>query len=224
MCLVKMAQRCLQLAQTLCKLMDLQADPLQKPHEAVVDDERINIAWCMSILGTSVSFPWLDQSYDHLHIPLPTEQPENPARRYFIANIRLAQLRARIQQNLFGSHTQGPSVTTTQNLAVGYLDELQRFQASLGMDDSFAHIACLPTDFFQLAIHYSIRTTRVMIHELFPSNLNGAGYLADAQSAVGILVAMGNETNGNVTNHALLPRYGVPYFVLFHVVVTDLIL
>ncbi|KAJ5746806.1 C6 zinc finger domain protein [Penicillium odoratum] len=185
MCLVKMARSCLQLAQTVCKLMDMQADPLQKQQEPVVDEERIDVSWCMSILENSISFPSPGQSFYTLQIPLPVEQPESPAKSHFIANIRLAQIRENMRVTLFGSSTNGPLGTATQTLAFGYLDELQQIQASLGVDVSLANLA---------------------FHELVTSDLNSAESLADAQNAVRILITMGSKTIDEVKSHAILPR------------------
>ena len=135
---------------------------------------------------------------------MPSEEPGDLARGYFLATIHLAQLRAHIQHEMLTHRTASLHGTTVQTLAIGHLEELQQLQSSLGID-TCPFSVCLTTDPSQLSITYTALVTRLMINETFFATVNSSAILSDAQSAIGILVSMGR--GDNLGNYAILPRY-----------------
>lgn len=173
-----------------------------------LDDDQTNVPWCMYILETSISFgtSQIPPPLPSIEMPMPSEQPGNPGRGYFLAMIKLSQLWARIQQDLLARQIAPLSGSPVQSIAIGYLEELQTLQASLGIDTSpFA--ACITMDPSQLSVTYTVLTMRLVINEAFsPTSNNSGTFLSDARSAAGILTSMGRDTSDNLGNYALLPR------------------
>lgn len=205
MCLTDLAQKCVQLAPTLWRLLDLQSSLQKSPQQPAIAEENINIFWCIFILETSVPMNASRRipSSTVTEMPLPLEQPGNRGRTHFLAAIRVARLR----HNVLVTGTTFPPMHTGQGLAIRHLEELQNLQSTLDIDVAGPFAPCPITNDFQLWTTLSCLTTRLMINETFPGSQYRDSVLSTAQNAILILISIGIDTGENLENQPLLPLY-----------------
>ena len=214
MCLMDLARRCVQLAHTLWKLLDLQSSPQKISQRPVFTEEHINIFWCIFILEVSIPMSASKRIASSAvnEMSMPVEQPGSRGRNHFLAAIHVARLR----HNVLITGAASPPVHTAQDLAIRHLEELQKIQSALDIDVEVPFASCSMSNEFQLWTTLSCLTTRLIINETFPESQYHDLVHSTAQNAIFIITSMGMDTGEKPEDQPLLPLYLYAYtFVLF---------